>query len=364
MKLHLYIARRFLTLLAMLFGIFFAFTVLLDLVEQIQRFDDSVSFAMILEITFLNAPEGMYQILPLIVILASIALFLGLARSSELVVIRAAGRSGTVVVVAPAIVAMLVAVLAVGVMNPIVAATSKRYEELRELYRTGGNSAVSIGREGLWLRQGDEDGQAVIHAARTNPDATRLYDISFVMITPDGIPFRRVEATEAELVPGHWVLSDATSWPLAPGLNAETNKTHHDQLRLPSTLTQERIRDSFGTPSAVPLWELLTYIEELEKAGFSARRHLVWLNMELSKPVFLLAMVLVAAGFTMGHSRMGRTGVSVLSAILVGFGLYYMRNFAQILGENGQVNAYLAAWAPPIASNMLALGLILHREES
>ena len=120
---------------------------------------------------------------------------------------------------------------------------------------------------------------------------------------------------------------------------------------------------SDGTVTTL-LVELPKYIEELGKAGFSARRHLVWLNMELSKPIFLLAMVLVAAGFTMGHSRMGRTGVAVLSAILVGFGLYYVRNFAQILGENGQVNAYLAAWAPPIASNLLALGLILHREES
>ena len=76
-----------------------------------------------------------------------------------------------------------------------------------------------------------------------------------------------------------------------------------------------------------------------------------------------MAMVLVGAGFTMRHTRFGKTGLAVLAAIMMGFGLYYVRNFAQILGENGQIPVLLAAWAPPIASVMLALGLLLHMED-
>jgi lipopolysaccharide export system permease protein len=52
-----------------------------------------------------------------------------------------------------------------------------------------------------------------------------------------------------------------------------------------------------------------------------------------------------------------------LSAVLMGFGLYFIRSFAQILGENGQIPIALAAWAPPIASICLALGLLLHAED-
>uniref|UniRef100_UPI0035674CEE LptF/LptG family permease n=1 Tax=Shimia sp. TaxID=1954381 RepID=UPI0035674CEE len=65
----------------------------------------------------------------------------------------------------------------------------------------------------------------------------------------------------------------------------------------------------------------------------------------------------------MRHTRFGRTGIAVLGAVLTGFALYYIRNFAQILGENGQITAALAAWAPPIASVLLALGLLLHMED-
>ena len=74
-------------------------------------------------------------------------------------------------------------------------------------------------------------------------------------------------------------------------------------------------------------------------------------------------MVLISSAFTMRHARFGRTGIAVLSAVLLGFTLYYIRNFSQILGENGQIPILLAAWAPPIASVMLALGLLLHMED-
>ena len=363
MTLHTYFARRFATIFCGMLAIFFLFVMLLDLVEQLRRFDEDVGFAQVLQVTLLNTPAGLYQMLPLVMILSAIALCLALARSSELVVSRAAGRSGLSALTGPVIVAVLIGGLAVAVFNPIVAATSQRYHDLRELYDSGGTSTLSIGREGLWLRQGDVMGQTVIHAARSNPTATVLHDVTFIAYAADGGPVRRIAADEAALATAQWVLKNAKVWPLVAGLNPETNAAVHDELRLPSTLTQERIRDSFGKPSAVSIWDLPEFIAQLENAGFSARRHAVWLQMELARPVFLVSMVLLGAAFTMRHARFGGTGLAVLTALLLGFGLYYLRNFAQILGENGQVPAILAAWAPPVAAVLIGLGLILHRED-
>lgn len=363
MTLHLYFAKRFLWTFLAIFGVFFLFQVLLDLVEQIRRFDDSVSFGEVMRLTLLNTPDGMYQILPLVMILSSIALFVSLARSSELVVARAAGRSGLAALIGPMLVALVIGALTVAMGNPIVAATSKAYADLRETYRSGGTSALSIGAEGLWLRQADPRGQTVIRAARANPNGDVLYDVMFVAYAEGGGPIRRIEAREATLRDGAWTLQEAKVWPLVAGVNPETNAVFHDELIVASTLTEDSIRDRFGRPSAVSVWELRSFITDLEDAGFSARRHEVWLQMEMARPVFLLSMVLIGAAFTMRHSRMGGTGIAVLSAVLLGFTLYYIRNFAQILGENGQLNALAAAWVPPLASVLLALGLILRQED-
>lgn len=363
MMLHLYFARRFAATLAAVFGMFFCFLVMLDLIDQLRRFGRDVAFTDVLWLSLLNAPSALYVMLPLIVILATILLFVALSRSSELIVTRASGRSAIYSLMAPVLVALTLGVFAVAICNPIVATTSKRYQELRETYRNNGVSTISIRGEGLWLRQGSDTGQTVIRASRANSDATILYDVNFITYAPGQGPIRRVLAQNARLEKGAWVLENAKSWSLLSGQNPEEQALNFKRLQVPSTLTQDSIRDSFGKPSTVSIWELPRFISRLNQAGFSSRRHTVWFNMELARPLFLMAMVLVGAAFTMRHNRHGRTGLTVLAAVLLGFGLYYVRDLAQILGENGQLDPILAAWAPPFASLFLAFGLLLHMED-
>ena len=92
MILHRYFAWRFLVVFSAVFGVFLCIFVLLDMVEQIRKFDsDTVGFLEIVKLTLLNVPQGIYKILPLIMILATLSLFLALSRSSELVVTRSSG---------------------------------------------------------------------------------------------------------------------------------------------------------------------------------------------------------------------------------------------------------------------------------
>ena len=74
-------------------------------------------------------------------------------------------------------------------------------------------------------------------------------------------------------------------------------------------------------------------------------------------------MVMIGASFTLRHQRGGRTGMMVMFAILLAFVIYFIRNFALVLGENGQLPALLAAWAPPLAAIGLSMGILLHNED-
>lgn len=364
MILSLYIARRFFTMFLMVFAGFFAVLFLIDMVEEIRRFaDQGLSLAATAELALLNTPQSAYRILPMTVILAAIALFLALARSSELVVIRASGRSALSMLAAPLVAALVIGAIAVTVLNPIVAGTAKQYEAKSSRYKLGEENVLSVSREGLWLRQGGPDGQTVIRAARANSDGTTLYGASFTTFAPESGPVSRIDAAEATLSDGAWLLKEAKRWHFMLGANPERDATYYEVFRLASDLTADQIRESFGAPATIPIWELPAFIDSLERAGFSARKHNVWLQMELALPLLLVAMVLVGAGFTMRHARSGRTGMMVLMAIIAGFAIFLLRNFAQVLGENGQIPVALAAWSPPLAAALLSLSLVLHLED-
>ncbi|MFK7875292.1 MAG: LPS export ABC transporter permease LptG [Paracoccaceae bacterium] len=365
MILHLYFARRFALMCLGLAVILFCLTALVDLVDLLRDFSkvDDIGFGQIFQLMLLKTPGTLNQILPLILLLATITLFINFARSSEMVVTRAAGRSATRALFAPVTVAFLIGVLAVTSLGPMVAAFSNRFSVLSESYQAGGTATLSVSSEGLWLRQGSDAGQSVIRAARSNADASILYDVTFLTYAPNGGPVQRLEAASAALLPGLWSLQDVKQWPLMQDTNPEAAAQRFDRLEVPSTLTLDRIRESLGAKSGISLWDMSEFIAQLEQAGFSAQRHRVWFQAELSRPLFLVAMVLVGAAFTMRHTRLGGTGLAVVSAVLLGFAMYFVRSFATILGENGQLGIYLSTWAVPIAAILLAFGLILHAED-
>lgn len=365
MTLPFYLIRRFLRSLATVAGAFALLLWFIELIESVRRQGSEGSIGQAAGLATLGFPSQFHMILPLIILLAAIAMLTGLARGSELVAIRAAGRSALRMLVAPVVAVLLVGGLSIAVLNPIVSATGKRHAEAAG---NGLASIFSLGDGVVWLRQSVPEstdgpaGQAVIRAGGTSADATTLFNSSFLLFDADGAPVRRHDAASARLGNGEWHLREVKTWPLtAP--NPEAAANHEDRLQLPTNLTIEGIRDGFGDPAMIPIWQLPGFIAGLESAGFSALRHRMHLQMELAAPLLMTAMLLIAACFTMHQLRGSRTGLSVLSAFGAGLALFFLAYFAQVLGERGDISAPLAAWTPPVAAILIAVSWLLRSED-
>lgn len=363
MILHFYFARRYLTIFIIILAGFTAFMWLVELLEHIRRHDaGTLGFGRLAYLAALHLPQVLYQILTLVVLLSTVTMFINLARTSELVITRATGRSALFSLLSTAATAFLLGAVAVAVFNPLVAASSKLYE--REInQQKGQNRVLSVSSEGLWLRQGVDQEQTAIRAEKTNLDGTVLRRTVFYGFDRDGTPIYRINADSAELTDQGWDLTNAKIWDLKNSEFPESAAITVDRYKVASDLTPEQIRDSFGTPSSISIWALPSFIAQLEAAGFSARNHAVWFQSELARPLSFVAMVFIGAVFTLRHTRMGRTGLMVLLAVLSGFLVYFVSNLTQLMGQNGQLPISLAVWSPAIAAICLALALLLHFED-
>ena len=79
MTLHLYFGRRFLKSFFSVLFIFFAILMMTGLIDQIRKYggNEDASFGTLLLLSLLSVPSALYRILPLVMILATLALFLG-----------------------------------------------------------------------------------------------------------------------------------------------------------------------------------------------------------------------------------------------------------------------------------------------
>src|SRR5581483_1832317 len=102
---------------------------------------------------------------------------------------------------------------------------------------------------GLWLRQGDENQQSVIHALRVSDQGIRLDDVVVFRYGAHDKFLGRIDAHEAQLENHAWLLRDA--WVSGK----EGMPQHYDRYALPTTLTPDQIQESFAPPDTLSFWE-------------------------------------------------------------------------------------------------------------
>ena len=295
--------------------------------------------------------------MPFTLLFASLANFWRMNRAHELVITRAAGISIWQSLFPILLVGVAVGVFTMTVLNPIAASLLGRFEQLEIQHLKSSSSQLSVSKSGLWLRQVDGDGQAVINAERLAGDGITLENVIIFRLYADSTFRSRIDAESARLSPGAWQLRNA--WLSEPNEAPQ----RFAELGFPTELTFDQIQESFAPPETISFWALPDFIEVMEGAGFSGLRHKLQLHRLYSMPFLFVAMILLSASFSLRPQRRGRVAISILAGVITGFLLYFVSNFVFALGLSGKVPVTLAAWTPAGVSLMFGVSLLLHLED-
>jgi lipopolysaccharide export system permease protein len=74
-------------------------------------------------------------------------------------------------------------------------------------------------------------------------------------------------------------------------------------------------------------------------------------------------MVLLAATFTLRHTRRGGTTYIIAGGVMTGFLLYFFSDVVFALGLSDSIPVTLAAWTPSGVAMLLGLAMLLHLED-
>ena len=174
-----YLALQFLLSVALVFGLCVTLGFVIDIVELLNRTagKEAIGLPTIIGMALLKLPNLTEKMMPFAVLFGAIWCFARMTRSQELVIARASGVSAWLFL-APALAsALLLGAFMTGIYNPFAARLIQRYEELEAKYIRGRPSLLQVSTNGLWLRQGDEKGQSVIHALRVSDSGLKLEDV-------------------------------------------------------------------------------------------------------------------------------------------------------------------------------------------
>jgi len=354
-----YVLRDFFVYLGMILSAFIVLLLvftLFELLSDIMR--NHVSTLVVAEYLLNVAPYLLYNVAPLVVLLAVLVTFGLMERSNEITAIKATGTS-IYRIVTPIIVTA--AVLAGGLFAAdqfYLPHTNKRQEALHNEIK-GKPPQTYLRPDRKWIFGQSND---IYYYQFFDPDRDQFASVTvFQLDTAAFTITRRIHAERA-----HWA-ENLNRWVYEQGWERSLRGTAiaPEGYR---TFDVSTFRELHETPAyfkkevkqynEMNYTELHRYIRDLQQSGFDVVRLRMQLHEKLSYPLITLIVAVLAVPFSLST---GKRGAIAGVAAGVGVSVFYIvvTRFFEAMGNQSLLPAALAAWSPDLIFALVGGYLIL-----
>lgn len=369
-RLETYILQTYVTMVAAVLLIITSLIVLVDYVEISRALAarTDLNGLSVMGLVLEKAPSAILILLPFAFLFGSIFAFVTLNRRSELIAMRAAGVSAWRFVLPAAVTAFAFGVLTIAALNPVASWLSDNYDRatggVTDMMSSGSPTAITAAsneKSAVYLRQGDGREQDVIRATSVGPAVGHLNNATFWIYTvdKDDIPaFKsRIDAREAILQPGQWMLKGATEF--TPDKPAQT----YENLTITSNLNLKTAFRKYASTASVPFWQLPGLIHQNDISGFSSISYRLKLHQLLSTPLMFAGMSMLGAVFCLRLMRLGGMTQLVVSGVCLGFAVFFVNQLFSSMGKAEIIPVSLAGWTPAVLALLTGMTLLVYTED-
>jgi lipopolysaccharide export system permease protein len=326
-----------------------------DLLQTLDRFlRVKPPFTTILEHFVYRLPGELYKGLPMIVLIATVFLFLSLTRQRELDAFKAAGISLYRASLPILLVAGAISVLAVAFQEIVLPDINAKSEEVDRVKIRGQLPRHLQRQTQIWYRSSDT---RFFRIALLDPAGKSMEGLTVLDISRDFRLEERLDARAAHWSAEGWQVTDGVFRRVGPQNRVTSEMFDSRLLAMP-----EHIDDFIqlqNAPDTMSFLELRAYVARLRDGGHRVTRYLVQLYSKLSFPLVHVIMALVAIPFALVSPRSGGRAMGIGVAIVIAVGYWVVHSVALAFAQADLLPAALAAWTANIVFAGIGTALFL-----
>jgi len=352
-----YVLRDFFVYLGMILSSFLVLVIVFTLFELLgDILRNQVPVIVVAEYLLNVTPYLLYNVAPLVMLLAVLVTFGVMQRSNEITAIKAAGTS-IYRVVTPVVVAA--AVLAAGLFFAdqfYLPHTNKRQEALHNQIK-GKPPQTYLRPDRKWIFGQRND---IYYYQFFDADRDQFGNVTVFQLDRASFAItRRIHADRAHWAENlnRWVYEQG--WDRSLNVSAIANYRPFDVATFPELPeTPSYFKKEVKQYTEMNYEELRRYIRDLQQSGFDVVRLRVQLHKKLSYPLITLIMAVLAIPFSLSTGKKGAiTGV----AVAVGIAVIYtvVSRLFEAMGDLSQLPPAMAAWSPDLIFVLVGAYLIL-----
>jgi len=215
---------------------------------------------------------------------------------------------------------------------------------------------LSISASGVWLKDTNSINNLIIHGPSLSLSENRINQPVIYNLDDNGSIIWRIQAHAMTLNDKGWHVEDAIQ---SDNLGVTTER---NDFALETSMKPIDFARTTQSPETISIYSLPSFITLLDQTGLPSHEHKVYFQQQLSNPLRLLGLSMLAACFTLLHfSRMPRYKLMAFG-IGIGFAVYFFTDLVVLLGANARLPVLVSGWGPAMTICLIA-GFILARSE-
>jgi lipopolysaccharide export system permease protein len=358
-----------------------------DTVDEMQSIGKGVGAAKYqithaLIYVLLRAPNHMYEVLPISVLIGTIMVMARFAQSSEYTILRTSGLGPWRSLKNLLILGLGFTVLTFAIGDYV----APKADHFAQILRSRFLGEMTLGSTGAWLKEKQRYSNFSVNVAALDANSG-MRGIRIFEFDSAG---RVMSTTQAESgvfgVDDAWLLSKATrsefgnpaeaagagagagvnsSANSKPSITSKIERISLETFRWPTEISYEMVSVALLKPERMATVDLWQYIRHLDANGQSAQRYEIEFWRKVFYPLSCLVMMVLALPFAYLHFRSGAVSTYVFIGVMVGISFFLLNNVFGFIGNLNNWEPWLAAAIPGLLYSAGALGafgwLVLRR---
>jgi lipopolysaccharide export system permease protein len=284
----------------------------------------------------LRVPSLIETVAPLAGLLGALTALVTMAKNSEVLAMRAAGRSVLSLVSGLVSVGMALAILLFLFSETVVVRANGALEDWRDAgYKTSGEIADG---ENSWLMEGD----TIIRVGHVMSGGTELIDIRLLKQGGQAEIVDIIDIDRAVWSEAGWVVTGAKR----VGGTQSSQGPDTEPPAWKTSLRPEHFMRFANHPNELSLNALQEYVGNVAIGTRPQYFYDTWLHQKIAGPIVLALMPLLAAIAAFAHHRQGSAVLTVVWGITLGFLFIVIDNMILAMGQFGSLPPVMAAWLP------------------
>ncbi len=324
--------------------------IILDLVENMDQFiDQRVPIRIVLLYYLFYIPYVLVLTLPVATLLAAVFSVTGMARSNEIVALKALGYSlyrllGSLLLLGAAI-SMTAFLLA----EVIVAQTNQKRMEINRDYLNKKDYRTMERLRNMQIQEGD----FIVSIGFFDANKKLANRIKIEEIR-DGKLLSRIDADSMQYNGSSWIIK--TGYVRHFIDSREEAFTVQDSIVLDLSFSPEELIRAQGQPENMGYWDLKKYIDRVRRSGGDISMWLTELHLRVAFPLSNLLIILFAVPLAYNR-RQKNIAVGFGISLTICFFYFGVVKLGQTLGQNGNLSPFVAAWA---GNGLMAIGGVIN----